>query len=177
MSSHSSPELLERFKTLIGSASISSALPEYDSSNRQVVEHLANWLNDLGFNCEVMPVPKEYPEQTDKFNLIATLGSGPGGLVLSGHTDTVPCNPEKWQSDPFKLEEKDGKLFGLGTCDMKGFFALAIEAALTFVDTPLQQPLIILATADEESSMSGARALVEQGKPKGRYAIIGEPTR
>ena len=176
MSSHSSPELLERFKTLIGSASISSALPEYDSSNRQVVEHLANWLNDLGFNCEVMPVPKEYPEQTDKFNLIATLGSGPGGLVLSGHTDTVPCNPEKWQSDPFKLEEKDGKLFGLGTCDMKGFFALAIEAALTFVDTPLQQPLIILATADEESSMSGARALVEQGKPKGRYAIIGEPT-
>jgi len=123
-----------------------------------------------------MPVPKEYPEQTDKFNLIATLGSGPGGLVLSGHTDTVPCNPEKWQSDPFKLEEKDGKLFGLGTCDMKGFFALAIEAALSFVDTPLQQPLIILATADEESSMSGARALVEQGKPKGRYAIIGEPT-
>lgn len=176
MSSHSSPDLLERFKTLIGSASISSALPEYDSSNRLVVEHLANWLNDLGFNCEVMPVPKEYPEQSDKFNLIATLGSGPGGLVLSGHTDTVPCNPEKWQSDPFKLEEKDGKLFGLGTCDMKGFFALAIEAALNFVDTPLQQPLIILATADEESSMSGARALVEQGKPKGRYAIIGEPT-
>ena len=176
MSSYSSPDLLERFKTLIGSASISSALPEYDSSNRLVVEHLANWLNDLGFNCEVMPVPKEYPEQSEKFNLIATLGSGPGGLVLSGHTDTVPCNPEKWQSDPFKLEEKDGKLFGLGTCDMKGFFALAIEAALSFVDTPLQQPLIILATADEESSMSGARALVEQGKPKGRYAIIGEPT-
>jgi acetylornithine deacetylase len=176
MSPHSSPHLLERFKTLIGSASISSALPEYDSSNRLVVEHLANWLNDLGFNCEAMPVPKEYPEQSEKFNLIATLGSGPGGLVLSGHTDTVPCNPEKWQSDPFKLEEKDGKLFGLGTCDMKGFFALAIEAALSFVDTPLQQPLIILATADEESSMSGARALVEQGKPKGRYAIIGEPT-
>lgn len=176
MPAHKSPALLDRFKQLIASASISSALPEYDSSNRQVIEHLATWLEDLGFNCEVMPVPKERADESDKFNLIATLGSGPGGLVLSGHTDTVPCNPEKWNSDPFSLQERDGKLFGLGTCDMKGFFALAIEAALKFVDTPLQQPLIILATADEESSMSGARALVEQGKPKGRYAIIGEPT-
>lgn len=63
----------------------------------------------------------------------------------------MPCNPDRWQSDPFKLQERDGKLFGLGTCNMKGFFALAIEAALEFVDTPLQQPLILLATADEES--------------------------
>ena len=170
------PTLTERFRELIAAPSISSALPEYDSSNRRVIELLATWLEDLGFSCEIMKVPQERPGEDDKFNLIATLGSGPGGLVLSGHTDTVPCNPEKWQSDPFTLTERDGRLYGLGTCDMKGFFALALEAAEKFRDTPLQQPLIILATADEESSMSGARALVEQGKPKGRYAIIGEPT-
>jgi len=176
-------QLITRFQQLIGAPSISSALPEYDSSNKAVIDLLAEWLTPLGFDCEIMKVPKERVGEADKYNLIATLGSGPGGLVLSGHTDTVPCNPERWSSDPFTLTERDGKLYGLGTCDMKGFFALAIEAIeqiLAQLGNPktlnLQQPLIILATADEESSMSGARALVEQGKPKGRYAIIGEPT-
>ncbi|NRA23151.1 MAG: acetylornithine deacetylase [Oleispira sp.] len=176
-------QLISRFQQLIAAPSISSALAEYDSSNKTVIDLLAEWLTPLGFDCEIMPVPKERIGEADKFNLIATLGSGPGGLVLSGHTDTVPCNPERWNSDPFTLTERDGKLYGLGTCDMKGFFALTIEAIeqiLQQLGNPrqptLQQPLIILATADEESSMSGARALVEQGKPKGRYAIIGEPT-
>lgn len=176
-------QLISRFQQLIAAPSISSALPEHDSSNKAVIDLLAQWLTPLGFECEIMPVPKERIGEPDKYNLIATLGSGPGGLVLSGHTDTVPCNPERWSSDPFKLTERDGKLYGLGTCDMKGFFALAIEAIeniLNQLGNPkqlkLQQPLIILATADEESSMSGARTLVEQGRPKGRYAIIGEPT-
>src|SRR5690606_39731412 len=80
----------------------------------------------------------------------------------------------RWQSGPLPLTAKDGRWYGLGTCDMKGFFPLAIEAAKAFVDQPLQQPLIILATADEESSMNGARALAEAGKPKARYAVIGE---
>ena len=74
------------------------------------------------------------------------------------------------------MVERDQRLYGLGTCDMKGFLALAIEAAKEFADQPLKQPLIILATADEESSMSGARALAEAGKPKARAAIIGEPS-
>jgi acetylornithine deacetylase len=82
-----------------------------------------------------------------------------------------------WRSDPFFLTERDNRLYGLGTCDMKGFFALAIEAAKYFLDQPLKQPLIILATADEESSMSGARALAEAGRPLARAAVIGEPTR
>lgn len=175
--------LISRFQQLIAAPSISSALPEYDSSNKGVIDLLAEWLSPLGFDCQIIKVPAERPNEAEKYNLIATLGTGPGGLVLSGHTDTVPCNPERWSSDPFTLTERDGKLYGLGTCDMKGFFALAIEAIeniLTQLGNPktlnLQQPLIILATADEESSMSGARALVEQGKPKGRYAIIGEPT-
>ena len=111
-----------------------------------------------------------------KFNLLATYGRGPGGLVLSGHTDTVPCNPEKWTSDPFTLTERDGKLYGLGTCDMKGFFALALEALEQVRDKTFHQPLMILATADEECSMSGARALSQSTGPGGRYAVIGEPS-
>jgi acetylornithine deacetylase len=95
---------------------------------------------------------------------------------LSGHTDTVPYNAEKWQSDPFKITERNDKLYGLGTCDMKAFFALAIEASRAYLQTPLKAPLILLATADEESSMSGAQALAAAGKPKARYAVIGEPT-
>lgn len=140
--------------------------------NRPVVEQLATWLEDLGFACELLPIDGN----PDKVNLIATLGTGPGGLVLSGHTDTVPYDDARWQSDPFKLTERDNKWYGLGATDMKGFFPVAIEAAREFANTPLQQPLIILATADEESSMSGARALAELGRPKARYAVIGEPT-
>ena len=166
------PNTIDKISALIGSPSISSTSPQWDSSNLGVIETLHTWLEELGFSCEVMPVPGE----PTKANLIATLGSGPGGLVLSGHTDTVPCDPELWKSDPFKLNERDNRLYGLGSCDMKGFIALAIEAASAFKDTELKAPLIILATADEESSMSGARALVDAGKPKARAAVIGEPT-
>ncbi|MGB0663358.1 MAG: acetylornithine deacetylase [Pontibacterium sp.] len=164
--------VFQMLQALIGTPSVSCTRADLDQSNRAVIELLATWLNDLGFQTEIMPIPGH----ATKANLIATLGSGPGGLVLSGHTDTVPCNPEKWQSDPFKLTEKDNRFYGLGSCDMKGFFALAIEAARAFKDETFKQPLIILATADEETSMSGARALAEAGKPKARYAIIGEPT-
>ncbi len=140
--------------------------------NRAVIDQLAEWLEPIGFQCEVMPLPT----QPHKANLIATLGSGPGGLVLAGHTDTVPFDDGAWQSDPFSLTEKGHYWHGLGTSDMKTFLVLATEAASTFTDKPLQQPLIILATADEESGMEGARALVEAGRPLARHAVIGEPT-
>ena len=139
--------------------------------NLPVIELLANWFGDLGFKTQIIPLA-----QTGKANLIATLGSGDGGLVLAGHSDTVPYDANGWQSDPFKLEERDGKLFGLGATDMKGFFPVIMAAVKPFLDTPLKHPLIVLATADEESSMSGARALAAAGKPKARYAVIGEPT-
>jgi len=167
------PDTLTMLKELIASPSVSSTTAAWDQSNLDVINRLQRWLSDLGFECEVMIVPGEGGR---KANLIATLGQGPGGLVLSGHTDTVPCDPELWQSDPFTLTERNNRLYGLGTCDMKGFFALAIEAARSFDATEFKQPLIILATADEESSMSGARALVEAGRPLARAAIIGEPT-
>ncbi|MCK7550452.1 MULTISPECIES: acetylornithine deacetylase [Marinobacter] len=166
------PGIRDMLTRLIALPSISSATPEWDHSNEAVVRTLAEWLEPLGFAVEMMPVPG----MPGKYNLIATLGSGPGGLVLSGHTDTVPFDDKRWQSDPFTLTERDNRWYGLGTCDMKGFFPLAIEAARAFAGQKLQQPLIILATADEESSMNGARALAEAGRPKGRYAVIGEPT-
>lgn len=166
------PTLMEMLAALIAAPSMSSVSPEFDTTNMPVIDLLATWLDSLGFDVEVLPLPS----QPHKANLIATLGKGPGGLVLAGHTDTVPYDEGRWNHDPFKLCEEHNKLYGLGTSDMKGFFALAIEAAKSFDAGQLQQPLIILATADEESSMDGATALVELGKPKARYAVIGEPT-
>ncbi len=166
------PGVRDMLTKLISLPSISSASAEWDLSNEPVVRTLGEWLETLGFLVEVLAVP----EQPGKYNLIATLGSGSGGLVLAGHTDTVPFDDKRWQSDPFTLTERDNRWYGLGTCDMKGFFPLAIEAAKAFSASDLKQPLIILATADEETSMNGAKALAEAGKPKARYAVIGEPT-
>lgn len=157
---------------IIATPSVSSVSPGFDQSNLQVIHLLADWLQDLGFAVEVLPLKS----QPDKANLIATLGKGSGGLVLAGHTDTVPYDAGRWNSDPFKLTDADQRFYGLGTADMKSFLALAIEAAKDFKTEDLQQPLIILATADEESSMNGAEELVALGRPKARYAIIGEPT-
>ncbi|MDF3844502.1 acetylornithine deacetylase [Pseudomonas citronellolis] len=164
------PSLKDRFAQLLALPSVSCTQPALDQSNRPVVELLATWLGDLGFACELQEIAP------GKFNLLASLGSGPGGLVLAGHTDTVPYDESLWKSDPLRLDERDGRWYGLGSCDMKGFFAIAIEALLPLLDKPLRQPLLILATCDEESSMAGARALAEAGRPLARAAVIGEPT-
>lgn len=168
------PSLLSMLQELIATPSVSSTLAHWDQSNRGVIDKLEGWLSGMGFATEIIEL-EGFP---GKANLIATLGSGSGGLVLSGHTDTVPYDAGRWSHDPFKLTELDNRFYGLGSCDMKGFFALAIEAARDFAETPsqLRQPLIILATADEETSMSGARALALSGRPKARRAVIGEPT-
>ncbi|MFV8818961.1 acetylornithine deacetylase [Haliea sp. E17] len=161
-----------RLEQLVASASVSSTDPGWDQGNRQVVELLASWLEDLGFHTEIQPLSAS----GHKANLVATRGSGPGGLVLAGHTDTVPFDEGRWHSDPLSLDERDNRFYGLGSTDMKGFFPLALAAAERFTGTALKQPLIILATADEESTMCGARSLAAAGYPKARAAIIGEPT-
>jgi len=169
---YKSPRLPEMIHELIAIPSISSVNPDFDQGNRPIIELLANWLSGMGYGIEVLPVGSS----GDKANLIATLGSGPGGLVLAGHTDTVPYDEARWNYDPFKLTEANDRLYGLGTSDMKAFLALAIEAASGFSSGHFREPLIIVATADEESSMAGARALVEAQRPQARYAVIGEPT-
>jgi len=170
------PNFDDMLTALVGEPSVSSTTPEIDRSNLRVIEHLANWLDGMGFHTELMPLP----DAPHKANLVATLGGdgaqAGGGLVLAGHTDTVPFDESKWQTNPFEVSERDDRLYGLGTCDMKGFFPVALEAAATFVDQPLSAPLTIVATSDEESSMAGARYLLETGKPQADYAIIGEPT-
>lgn len=163
---------MQNFARLIETPSVSSIDPAHDQSNRRVIDLLGEWFDDFGFAVELMPVSRE----PDKFNLIARCGEGEGGLVLSGHSDTVPYNESAWQQDPFKLTERDNRLYGLGTSDMKCFFPMIIEALHQVETTAFRQPLYILATADEESNMTGAQALVDSGKTLGQYALIGEPT-
>ncbi len=165
--------LLQQLNSVVSLPSVSSANPNIDTSNKPVIDHLAEQFESLGFECELIPIPGS---ETTKFNLIATLGSGPGGLVLAGHTDTVPLDEQLWSVDPFKVTERDGKLFGLGVTDMKGFFPIIMEAVKPLLDKNFKEPLIILATADEETSMQGARSIAQMGRPKARAAIIGEPT-
>ncbi len=170
------PDRLTMIARLIESPSISSSDTRLDMGNRAVTDLLASWLEDLGFSVEIMPLGGRH----DKANLIATLGAKTGdaadALVLAGHTDTVPCDESAWQHDPFRLTRADGRLYGLGTADMKAFFGLALSAAAQFRAQDLRAPLVVLATADEESTMGGARALAREGRRPGRYALIGEPT-
>ena len=166
------PNTIAMLRTLVGEPSTSSIAASRDQSNLAVINHLANWLESLKFAVNVLPLPNK----GGKANLIATLGSGEGGLVLSGHTDTVPCDEKHWDTDPYTLTEIDSVVHGLGSCDMKGFFPIALEAASLFRSEKLNKPLTILATSDEESSMAGARQLLRDGRPKADFAIIGEPT-
>jgi len=163
---------MEMMRQLIAIPSISCTNPALDQGNRQVIDTLATWLEDLGFSTEIQSL-----EATgNKANLIATYGPGKNGLVLAGHTDTVPYDQEQWHSDPFRLTETDSRLYGLGTSDMKAFFALVLEAIQGLDLSQLKQPLTVLATADEETSMSGARAVQGAQLRAARFAVIGEPT-
>ena len=166
------PALLQMIERLVAEPSVSSVSPDWDQSNIRVIDLLAEWFSALGFEIEKLPVPN----CPGKFNLVASAGSGPDGLVLSGHTDTVPYDEHRWSSDPFKLMQRDNRLYGLGTADMKSFFALVLEAVRDLDLAKLKNPLIILATADEESTMCGAKSLVDANHRLGRHAIIGEPT-
>jgi acetylornithine deacetylase len=163
---------MRMIEALIAAPSVSSVDPALDQSNQAVVELLDCWLEALGFQVETMPIPGV----PGKFNLVATAGSGPDGLVFSGHTDTVPFDDLRWHSDPFRLDERDNRLYGLGSSDMKAFLALVIEAVRELDLNSLKHPLILLATADEETTMCGARSLLEINRRLGRYAVIGEPT-
>jgi acetylornithine deacetylase len=166
------PSFTNLYKELISTPSISSTEKSLDLSNKGVIDLLADWFSQLGFTIQVTTVPNN----PGKYNLVATYGSGDGGLLLAGHTDTVPFDEGQWSKDPFQLTEQDNKWYGLGTIDMKGFFAFVIEACKNIDLTKLDKPLRILATADEETTMAGARAIAATKNFKPDYAVIGEPT-
>lgn len=117
------PPFIEIYRALIATPSISATEEALDQSNADLITLLADWFKDLGFNVEVQPVPGT----RNKFNMLASIGQGAGGLLLAGHTDTVPFDDGRWTRDPFTLTEHDGKLYGLGTADMKGFFAFILD--------------------------------------------------
>lgn len=165
-----SRRLQQRLERVVAIPSISSTQDKLDMSNRPIVDYLAEEFEGLGFACEIVPCGE------GKVNLIATRGKGPGGLVLAGHTDTVPMDEDLWSVDPFELSERNDRFYGLGVTDMKGFFPLIMAALEDFESVDFDEPLVILATADEETSMEGARTIAELGRPRARAAVIGEPT-
>lgn len=166
------PDIIDRLAELVALPSVSSVDPSFDQGNGQVVNLLANWFDDIGCSVEIMTVN----EKPEKLNLIARMGEGEGGLVFSGHTDTVPYDEQAWEQDPLQLVEKDNRLYGLGTSDMKCFFPLVREILGRLDAGKLKHPVFVVGTADEESTMAGAIALAESGRKLGRHALIGEPT-
>ena len=165
-------KFIERYRNLIALPTISSLEVAEDQSNKQLIELLATWLADFGFKTEIIRVEGS----RDKYNLLATYGEGEGGLLLAGHTDTVPFDEGKWTFNPFALTEQDGKFYGLGTADMKGFFAFIVDVVSQIDLNKLTKPLRILATADEETTMLGARTFAQHTHIRPDCAIIGEPT-
>ncbi|CNI16674.1 acetylornithine deacetylase [Yersinia pekkanenii] len=166
------PPFIELYRALIATPSISATDSALDQSNEALINLLAGWFTDLGFRVEIQPVP----DTRHKFNLLASIGEGRGGLLLAGHTDTVPYDEGRWTRDPFTLTEHDNKLYGLGTADMKGFFAFILDAVRDIDASKLSKPLYILATADEETTMAGARYFAASTLLRPDFAIIGEPT-
>ncbi len=143
--------------------------------NREVTEFLAGVLRESGARVQV------FPDATGlQANLFATLGpDGPGGVVLSGHTDVVPVTDQVWTADPFTLVQRDGRLYGRGTCDMKGFVAACVAVAPLWARLDLKAPLHFAFTHDEETGCFGAQTLTAWMAAQGMQpaaAIIGEPT-
>src|SRR5665213_634938 len=144
-------------------------------SNLDLIAHVETLLGDLG-------VASRRVSNADgsKANLLASIGpEAEGGVVLSGHTDVVPVDGQAWTSDPFTLQRRDGRLFGRGTCDMKGFLALALAAAPDFAAAKLTRPVHLAFSYDEEIGCLGAPALIREitaSLPRPAAVIIGEPT-
>lgn len=144
-------------------------------SNLALIEYVEALLAGLGVESHrVMNADRT------KANLYATLGPAvPGGVVLSGHSDVVPVDGQSWSSDPFVLTRRGDRLFGRGTCDMKGFIALALAAAPDFVAARLTRPVHLAISYDEEVGCLGAPDMIRdlvRHLPPPLAVIVGEPT-
>lgn len=144
-------------------------------SNLAIIEYLREFFAALGADVTILP-----DTSGEKANLVARLGPAEvPGIVLSGHTDVVPANPASWQSDPFRMEQRGSRLFGRGTCDMKGFIACVMSAAPAFAEGRLSRPFYFCFSHDEEVGCLGAPAIARHlaalDAPPA-LAIIGEPS-
>ena len=144
------------------------------NSNLALIGFVQDYLDDHGIASTLVT-----SEDGEKANLYATIGDGNGGIGLSGHSDCVPVEGQNWTSDPFTLTKRDGKLYGRGTCDMKGFIACVLASVPLFKSRALKEPIHIIVSYDEEVGCAGVRPLIAQlgaDLPLPRAVIVGEPT-
>ncbi|MGB0905284.1 MAG: M20/M25/M40 family metallo-hydrolase, partial [Mangrovicoccus sp.] len=143
-------------------------------SNLDLIDWVEDYLNGFGIKAH-----RAYNEEGTKASLYAQIGpEGPGGVMLSGHVDVVPVDGQAWDTDPFQVVEKDGKLYGRGCCDMKGFDALALAAVPLALERGIKRPLQIALSRDEEVGVIGTapmlRHMAETGFAMPREVIVGE---
>ncbi|TVP85840.1 MAG: acetylornithine deacetylase [Thioalkalivibrio sp.] len=143
------------------------------NSNLELIDFVRHWLSRHGVASHLVA-----SDDGEKANLLATVGpSVPGGVVLSGHTDVVPVDGQRWTTDPFRVVERDGRLHGRGTCDMKSFLAIALALVPTMRD--LKRPIHLAFSYDEEVGCRGAPRLIDAMLariPEPAAVIVGEPT-
>ncbi|MDA1132001.1 MAG: acetylornithine deacetylase [Proteobacteria bacterium] len=144
-------------------------------SNLALIDHVEAYFADLGVSCD-----RSWDEDKAKANLFATIGPPvAGGVVLSGHTDVVPVAGQDWDSDPFTLTERDGRLFGRGAADMKTFLGAALAMAPRFAAAELRRPVHYALSYDEEVGCLGVRRMLPVLRDRGlapAAVIVGEPT-
>jgi acetylornithine deacetylase len=144
-------------------------------SNLELIEFVRDYLAGHGVESRIVP-----DETGRKANLYAQVGpSVPGGVVLSGHTDVVPVDGQPWTVPPFEVTERDGRLYGRGTADMKGFDALVLAAVPRMLEAGLTRPVQIALSHDEEVGCLGAPAMIAEMRetlPPASAVIVGEPT-
>ncbi|MGV6812570.1 MAG: acetylornithine deacetylase [Brevirhabdus sp.] len=144
-------------------------------SNLELVDWVETYLEGFGVTCH-----RVYNAEGTKASLYANVGPEvEGGIILSGHTDVVPVDGQAWETDPFTVVEKDGRLYGRGTCDMKGFDALALASVAPALECGVKRPIQIALSYDEEVGCVGAPPMIDALKPvlpRAAAAIIGEPT-
>ena len=159
-----------------------SRLIAFDTTNRHsnlaLIHDCADYLESLGLK----PWLSHNADQS-KANLFATIaaadGNTEGGLILSGHTDVVPTDGQAWQSDPYRADIREGRLYGRGSADMKGFIAAVLAAAPAMVQAELKRPLHIALSYDEEIGCLGAPVMIAELQKRGltpEHCIVGEPT-
>nr|WP_281493191.1 acetylornithine deacetylase [Yoonia sp. F2084L] len=163
----SARELMDR---LVGYPTVSR------DSNLELIDFVEDYL--AGFSVKSTRVPNE---DGTKAALYAHVGPQvDGGVVLSGHTDVVPVDGQAWDTDPFTVTERDGKLYGRGTCDMKGFDALALSAVPLALERGIKRPLQIALSYDEEVGCVGAPPMIDHmvsmGLPRADTVLVGEPS-
>ncbi len=145
------------------------------NSNMELIHYIRDYLQSLGVDSLLVE-----DETGAKANLYATLGpKDRPGIMLSGHTDTVPVDGQNWSSDPFTVTERDGKLYARGTCDMKGFIGICLAYAPKFLERGLEIPIHFAFSHDEEVGCLGVKSLIEKFKdiePTPMMGIVGEPT-